>query len=123
MREERTAPRCFGVADTSADDLRRQAANRAPAKIEQSRLAREGLTLLRYTHDVTSGLSKPARTEYVHVGTVGEQVEYLPAQTSRRGAQIHLCFDDHPAADDVEPTGKAQQRGDLCLAAADLSHH
>lgn len=38
VREERTAPSCFGVADTSADDLRRQAANRAPAKIDLTSL-------------------------------------------------------------------------------------
>jgi hypothetical protein len=44
----------------------------------------------------------------MHDRAVPVQVEDVLAQPSRDAAQIHLGFDDHATAHDVEPAGESQ---------------
>ena len=48
------------------------------------------------------------------------QLVDLPAQPAGHRPGVHLGLDHHPAADDVQPAGEPQQRGDLGAPAARL---
>ena len=62
----------------------------------------------------------PLPCDHHHVGLVAVDLGDVLAQPARGGAGVELGLDHDPAADDVQPAGEPQHRGDLGLAAAGL---
>ena len=102
------------------DDLRRQAAHRAAAAVEQAGLTGQRLAVLDHADDVAAAAAQPAGGQHDHVAGVAVDLGDVAAQPARGRAGVELGLDHDPAPDDVQPTGEPQHRRDLGLAVTRL---
>ena len=118
----RKAPRQAATASHPPPETTagRQPADRAAARVEQAGLPGQGLAVLDHPDDVAAALAQAAALHHHDVGLVAVDLGDVPAQPSGGGAGVELGLDDDLAADDVQPAGEPQHRGDLGLAAAGL---
>src|SRR6266511_4040291 len=120
VRHERAPPGGHRAAHAGRDHVRRQAAHRPPAHVQQAGLPGQRLAVLDHPADVVAALTQPAGGQDVDLTGVPVDLGDLPAQPAGDVAGVELGLHDHPARDDVQPTGEAQQRGHLRGAAARL---
>src|SRR6185437_11665718 len=102
-------PSGFGIRDTAADDLRRQATHGPATQIEKSGLACQRLAVLGYPHHVPGVLADTACRQYVHNGVVAVQVVDVLAEPPRDDAEVDFGLNDDAAGHDVQTAGEPQQ--------------
>src|SRR5918993_1170606 len=118
--EEGAAPCALGVADGSADDLRRQSSHGATTAVDEPGLPRQGLSVLDDADHVTAALAQATGGEHEDLRCVSVDLRELAAQPTRGVRGVELGLDDDAATDDVQAAGEPQGGGDLGLAAARL---
>jgi hypothetical protein len=102
--------------------VRRQAAHRTAADVQQPGLAGQRLTVLDHPDDVVAALAQTAGREHVHLAGIAVDVGDLAAQPARDRAGVQLGLDHHPPGDDVQSAGEAQQCRHLRPTTAGLGH-
>ena len=114
--QEGPAQHRFGVGHGPVDHGGREPAHGAPARVEQSRLAGEGLAVLDDAHHVGAPAPQSPAGDDHDLAVVAEDLVDGAAHPARGGAEVHLRLDDDASRDDVEPTREAQQGGELGAA-------
>ncbi len=83
-------------------------------------LARERLAVLDDAHHVPRAAAQAPRRDHQDLARVAEDLRDVLAQPPGRHRRVELGLDDDATRDDVQATGEAEHRRDLCLAAAGL---
>ena len=120
VRQERAPPGRDGVAGAAGDDRGRKAPDRAAALVEQPGLAGQRLAVTHDADDVAAALAQAVALHHHDVGLGAVDLGDVLAQATRRGTRVELGLDHDASADDVEPSGEPEHRGDLGLATAGL---
>ena len=90
------------------------------AGVDEAGLAGQGVTVLDHPHDVARATADPGAVDDHQLAGVSEDLDDVGAQPACGGAGIQLRLDDDPTADQMQPPGEPEGRGDLRLPAAGL---
>src|SRR5699024_1607419 len=91
-----------------------QPTHRTATRVDQAGLPSQPVTVLDHAHHVPGALTQPTRgRDDMNIGVVTVEIVNLLAQPTSDRPGVQLGLDHDPAADDVQPSGKAQHRGDL----------
>jgi hypothetical protein len=111
--QERAAPGSDTVAETAADDLGRQAASRAAARVDQSGLPGERLAVLDHPDDVAGAAAQAGRVDHDQLTVMAEDFADVGTQTPGGRSGVQFGLDHDLAAHDVQAAGESESGSDL----------
>jgi len=119
--EEGTTPDRREILAVAGRETVREAADRAPAGVEEAGLAREGLAAVDDAHDVARALPRP-RADDLALGPHPVELREVAAHALGDLLRVELGLDGDASGDDVQAAREAQERGELGSPHARLAH-
>ena len=120
VRQERTAHDRFGVLQGTVHHGRRQATHRAAAQIQQTGLASQRLTAVIHAHDVPAASTQTTTADAGQLGVVAVNLRDGAAHAVGGCLVVDLRLHHDSPRDNVQTSGKTQNRRDFCLTCRDF---
>ena len=120
VRQKRTAHDRLGVLQGAVHHSRRQATHRAATQIQQTGLASQRLTAVIHTHNVAAASTQATTADAGQLRVVTVNLRDGAAHAVGGCLVVDLRLHHDSPRDNVQASGKTQNRRDFCLTSRDF---